>query len=250
MMLDVLTTCKLVMIAVVFLAAGVCHAAPVKSYDCHRACGPIKIDGKLDDEAWQKAKTISFVLPKPDAEPLSKPEAKVLWDDGYLFVSYCAYDKDIWSILTVRDSTTFQEDCLECFIMPDIVAKAYYNFEINELCTVYDAFSLSRFAGGSDCHRWHAWNCEGLRVGIDIDGTINNPNDIDKCWRMEIAIPFAQLPSLDGKKPKVGDEWEFILARYDYSIYLPEGVELSTCSSLQKVDFHEHSQWSTLKFAE
>ena len=40
-------------------------------------------------------------------------------------------------------------------------------------------------------------------MGVFIDGTLNDPTDIDNYWQMEVAIPFAELPSLAGKKPKV-----------------------------------------------
>lgn len=87
------------------LAIG-CRAAPLVDYDCRRASCTIKIDGKIDEAAWRKASVITFVLPVTSADPLSKTEAMVLWDDDYLYVAYRAYDKDVWSIRTERDSTT------------------------------------------------------------------------------------------------------------------------------------------------
>ena len=227
-----------------------CEAVSGDQYDCHRASGPIEIDGSLDDTVWQRADVISFVLPTTGKEPLSKTEVKMLWDDSYLYVAYLAYDKDIWSIYKDRDSTTCQEDCLECFIQPDPREKSYYNFEINALGTIYDAYNIGRTSGGYDHHRWAAWNCKGLRVGIFIDGTLNDPSDIDNYWQMELAIPFAELPSLNGNGPKVGDIWKFLLARYDFSVYLPDGVELSACTMLKKVDFHETQQWLKLMFVD
>lgn len=229
---------------------SISYAGPASSYICHRASGEITIDGKLDDPAWQKADVVTLFVPVTDAEPLSKTEAKVLWDRNYLYVAYHAYDKDIWSTYTQRDSQTCQEDCLECFIQPDPAAQSYYNFEINALGTVYDAYDLSRNSGGSDHHRWAIWNCKGLRVGISINGTLNNPADVDNYWQMELAIPFAEMPSLAGKNPKAGDIWRYMLGRYDYSVYLPDGVELSSNSHLTKVDFHDAKEWSELRFAE
>ncbi|MHB9037308.1 MAG: carbohydrate-binding family 9-like protein [Armatimonadota bacterium] len=181
---------------------------------------------------------------------MSKTEARVLWDDSYLYVAYRAYDKDVWSLLKDRDAQTCTEDCLECFIQPDPTRQTYYNFEINAAGAIYDSYNVGRNSGGYDHHRWAAWNCEGLRTGIAIDGTLNKWSDTDRYWQMELAIPFAELPSLNGKMPKVGDVWRFLLARYDYSVYLPDGVELSCCSHLKAVDFHTTSDWSRLRFAE
>lgn len=218
------------------------------TYDCRYTTDAIIIDGRMDDAAWQKANPLRFKVPVTGAEPLSKTEAAMLWDEHYLYVGFKAYDKDIWSYFTERDSTTCNEDVLEVFIKPDPNAEPYYNFEINALSTVYDAFNLKRHAGGDDHHRWNRWNCEGLKSAVTIEGTLNDPSTIDEYWQLEVAIPFAELPTLDGRVPAAGDTWQFHLSRYDYSIHLPDGVELSSTATLSAVDFHRCHEWSTLRF--
>jgi len=90
----------------------------------------------------------------------------------------------------------------------------------------------------------------GVRKAITIEGTLNEYRDQDTCWQMELAIPLAGLPPLQGSKPKVGDKWLFLLGRYDFSVYLPDGAELSACVPLKVVDFHASDQWPELRFAE
>ncbi len=75
-----------------------------------------------------------------------------------------------------------------------------------------------------------------------IKRTLNNPEDRDEYWQLEAAIPFTSLPTLKGKIPKNGDTWLFHLSRYDYSVYLPGGVELSSCALLTRVDFHRYEE--------
>ena len=222
---------------------------PVKEnfYRCPLISEPIKIDGFLDEPAWQKAKPLSFIVPVTFENAVSETEARLLWDNDYLYVDFKAYDKDIWSYYTQRDDPTCQEDVLEVFFKTDPQEEPYYNFEINALGTVYDAYNLRRQTAGGD-HRWSKWNCEGLKVGVHIEGTLNNWEDEDEYWQLEVAIPFAELPSLRGNIPKPGEEWLFHLARYDYSVYLPEGVELSSCARLSEVNFHRYEDWLTLKF--
>ena len=108
--------------------------------------------------------------------------------------------------------------------------------------------NLKRGAGGPDHHRWSRWDCPGLKSAVAIKGTLNEPSDVDEYWQLEAAIPFAGLPTLDGRTPHAGDRWQFHLARYDFSIYLPEGVELSSCAPLTKVDFHRCEDWIPLRF--
>ncbi len=217
-------------------------------YPCRFVKNPILIDGTLGDPSWQQAVELGFQTPVTHETPISKTVGRILWDKYYLYVGYKAWDKDIWSYFTERDSTTCQEDCLELFFQPNPDKEPYYNFEINALGTIYDALNLKRDAGGGDAHRWCRWNIGDIKVAIHIEGEINNPDVIDEYWQMELAIPFAELPTLGGKPPKTGDTWKFHLARYDYSIHLPKGVELSSTAALSIVDFHYLPEWQTLKF--
>ncbi len=221
---------------------------PAGPYECLRTPEPIKIDGRLDEPQWQRAKLVDFMIPVTHEKPLSKTEARLLWDDAYLYVAFKAYDKDIYSYFTERDSHTCYEDVLEIFLKPDPAADPYYNFEINALNTVYDAFNVQREAGGPDHHRWNRWNCEGLKSAVVIEGTLNDWQDVDEYWQLEVAIPFADLPTLEGQSPRAGDQWLFHLSRYDYSVYLPGGVELSSCAPLTEVNFHRYEDWIPLKF--
>jgi len=219
-----------------------------KAYNCRHIREPLQIDGSLSDPRWRSAERVKFMIPVTHREPLSETDARLLWDDEYLYVGFKAFDKDIYSYFTRRDSTTCHEDVLEVFIKTDATKEPYYNFEINALGAVYDAFNLKRGAGGPDHHRWSRWDCPGLQSAVVIEGTLNDPGDVDEYWQLEVAIPFAGLPTLEGRAPKPGDQWSFHLARYDYSVYLPEGVELSSCAPLTEVDFHRYEDWIPLKF--
>lgn len=220
-------------------------------YECHFIQEEIHIDGLLNEPAWEKAPTLGFYVPVTHTTPQSLSYGKVLWDEKYLYAGIKAYDKDIWGYHTERDSPTCNEDVLEVFLKPRNDQSAYYNFEINPLGTVYDAFNIKRGAGGPDDHRWSRWNCEGLLVGVDIKGTLNKWDDIDEYWCLEVAIPFASLPSLQGRVPNPGETWKFHLARYDYSVYLDDGVELSSTTKFKTAEgsfFHRHEEWQTLRF--
>lgn len=213
-------------------------------YTCKFISHNINIDGSLTDPAWQLAENARFYIPETLEEPESKTEAKILYSKDYLYVGFKAYDKDIRSVLTEQDSQTCLEDCLEIFFKPFEDNDSYYNFEINALGTVYDALSMSR----PPIAKWAQWDCKDLQVGINICGEINNPEVVDEYWQMEVGIPFASLPSLEGKSPRQGDIWKFHLARYDYSRFLAGGVELCSTAPLSRVDFHYHEEWIPLIF--
>lgn len=225
------------------------NSIEARPYECVFTAEPIVVDGLLNDPAWKSARPLAFTVPATHETPVSKTEAGILWDREFLYVCFKAYDRDIYGYHTARDAATCNEDVLEVFIKTAPYREPYYNFEINALGTVYDAYNVRRSAAGSD-HRWSRWNCRGLKVGVHIEGTLNNWEDEDEYWQLEVAIPFADLPDLKGKPPEKGDEWLFHLARYDYSVYLPEGVELSSCARLSRADFHRFEDWRTLRFVE
>lgn len=222
------------------------------AYRAAFATSPIVVDGRLDEAAWDQALPIRSFATFPDLEPpISQTEARILWDDQFLYVGFKALDKDVWSYMTERNDPTCLEDVLEIFFKTDLDREAYYNFEINALGTIYDAFTPrlpSSVAGGT--RRWSRWNCEGIQVGVHVHGTLNNHEDVDEGWDLEVAIPFAALHTLKGQAPAPGDVWAFHLARYDYSVYLPGiGREITTCAPLTGRTFHDgHESWMRLVF--
>ncbi len=214
-------------------------ASPLK-YDCPRAAaGDIIIDGTLSESSWNSARTLPFFIPVSLEQPESRTGAKLLWDDKYLYVGFEARDLDLQAQRTKRDSDVFRDDVLEIFIQPDTDAPRHHNFEINPRGTLHDGF-----AGGGD----QTWNIEGIQIGIQLRGTLNNDSDRDQGWSLEVAIPFSELPDLSKPKPETGDRWRFHLARYDYSKYLEEGKELSSTAPLSKIHFHYRPDWIELVF--
>src|ERR1043166_1600791 len=81
----------LMVFAVVFLssltARGQVHRLPV--YEVARTTVPIKVDGKLDDPAWAKTRGVGDFVSTSDGSPSQyKTEAKVLYDDNFLYFSF------------------------------------------------------------------------------------------------------------------------------------------------------------------
>jgi len=226
------------------LLPGSALAAEKIVYQCRFTSDTISVDGRFDEPAWDRAPLMSWMVPPKKGKPLSRTISRVLWDDRYLYVAFQAMDRDILGTLTDRDSATCREDVLETFIMPPGPKGIYYNFEINALGTIYDGLN----AKGISWRKRKEWNSPGVQCKIIIDGTINDHADRDREWRMELAIPFADLEIPPGSEPSGGQEWLFHLARYDYSRYLPGGRELSSCAPLSKVNFHNPGEWNRLLF--
>lgn len=242
-----------VLIAAGCLQAGLLGADPggkAEEIACRRAAGPITIDGLLDEATWEKAQALPMMIPVTHAAPLSPATAKVAWDDRYLYVAFETVDEDVWSTLTQRDALTCTEDCFEIFLKPDAGQYGYANLEINALGTVMDAMPLHKVGGGDDNHRWKDWTCRGIKVGVSVQGTLNNPADRDTGWKMEVAVPFDDLRPLAARPPRAGDRWPVLLAHYDHSVYLPNGVEAASIAALSVYSFHKAEEWRVVRFVE
>jgi hypothetical protein len=219
------------------------------SYDCYRTKTPIRIDGKLDDPAWQKAKwTSDFV----DIEGAAKPtprfrtRAKMLWDDKYLYIAAELEEPNVTGTLTKHDSVIFKDNDFEVFIKPLPETKSYYEFEMNALNTGWDLFLPKPYSEGGKAD--DSWDIMGLKTAVAVQGTLNNPSDTDHGWTLEIAYPLTAFNSRQQVPPPVpGTVWRINFSRVEWKpgnpkednwVWSPQGV----------VNMHVPDRWGYLHF--
>jgi len=187
--------------------------AEVPEYIVKRAAEKIVIDGILDEADWAAAQPVgAFVFPWWKSGEKEQTEARLLWDDRYLYVAFSCSDKHIWAEYFDMNATTYKDDCVELFWNPNPGAgNRYYMFEINcigNLLSVYYDFDAE-----SDIHD------RGSRIMVPhiaqtIRGTVNNDSDVDSGWIIEMAVRFDEYPKLWGKTaPDAGDMWRVGLNR-------------------------------------
>lgn len=189
------------------------------SYICYRARKPLRIDGKLDDEAWRDAPwTEDFVDIEGDKKlrPRFRTRAKMLWDDHYFYIGAELEEPHVWATLTKRDSIIYHDNDFEVFIDPDGDNHNYYELEINALNTVFDLRLEKPYKDGGTA--LIDWDIPGLKTAVHIDGTLNDPRDIDRGWSVEIAIPWRVLAEYAGcpTPPRDGDQWRVNFSRVEW----------------------------------
>ncbi|MFO0751346.1 MAG: carbohydrate-binding family 9-like protein, partial [Myxococcota bacterium] len=174
-----------------------------RRYTVYRAPGPIAIDGKLDDAGWQGVPlTQAFV--KPDGgDPLPpelKTEARLAWDDTYLYVAFTTKDPNIESKYQGRDQTLWDADVCEIYLDAQADGKDYLELQVAPTGEIFDALFATRRTP-----KWEeaapAFTMSGMLAKIIADGTINNPGDKDNGWTAEVAIPWAEVPGLGATPP-------------------------------------------------
>ena len=164
-----------------------------QTYVAHKTSEVITIDGKADEAVWKKTKwTNDFIDIEGDKTPKYQTNVKMLWDENYYYILAEIKEPHVWGNIKERDAVIFYNNDFEVFIEPNGDTHDYYELEINALNTTWDLF-INKPYREIDNVVLNDWNYTGLKSAITVDGTLNNPNDIDKSWTLEIAIPFKDL---------------------------------------------------------
>jgi hypothetical protein len=240
--------------------------APAR-YVAFRADGPVSIDGKLDEVSWRGASwTGAFVDIEGPARstPRFETRAKMLWDDECFYVGVRMEEPDLWGTLTARDAIVYNDNDVEVFIDPGGDTHNYYELEINPLGTVFDLLLPRPYRDGGP--PIIAWDITGLKVGLDVRGTVNRPGDRDEGWTVEIALPWKVLrEAAPGKRPpRAGEQWRVNFSRVEWQVDVKDGryvrrLNPSTgkpfasdnwvWSAQGVVDMHMPERWGYVQFS-
>ncbi|MEP5363176.1 MAG: carbohydrate-binding family 9-like protein [Reichenbachiella sp.] len=190
-----------------------------QQYVCSSSIGELKIDGILTEEEWGHAEwTNDFVDIEGDKKPKPtyRTRAKMLWDDQYFYVAAEIEEPHLWATYDQRDAVIYHENDFEVFIDPDGDTHQYYELEINALGTVWDLLLIKPYRDGAPAI--DAWDIAGLKKGIKLNGTLNNPSDSDAGWTVELAMPWSILNEAapNGKNPEAGDTWRINFSRVNW----------------------------------
>jgi hypothetical protein len=199
---------------------------PVKSYVVYPCDSEIIIDGKTDDPSWKDADWTKEFM---DIEGTEKPKPKyntrikMLWDERYLYILAELEEPHVWAYYEKHDLIVFEENDFEVFIDPDGDTHNYFEIEINARNTIFDLFMAKPYKNGGI--PLITWNTPGLKSAVFVDGTINNPNDTDKKWCVEMAIPFEALRlGVATQIPKENQVWKINFSRVQWQTEIEDGI--------------------------
>jgi hypothetical protein len=180
-----------------------------------KASGPVTIDGKLDDAAWQSAVVFT------DSYPISEQTAggpatewRILWDDRFLYFAFACTDTDLVAPEMQRDAPVYSDDCVEMFILPQLRTGSYWELVISPSDSVFDSLHSKNLSEWASINR-SVENIEGLQRSVVCNGTLNQPGDTDTGYTVEVAVPFSQLPEYSRSQPAAGHQLHLMLMRLD-----------------------------------
>ena len=225
-----------------------CAEKDIPHYTAYRLKEPISVDGVLKETSWQAAPRSSRFVDLISGQPtVHDTRAALLWDDNHLYVGYWVEEPNVAATLTERDSPIYKNNDVEFFIAGK---DSYYEFEINAFNTIYEVFFIweqaydkGGFASVPEFSRTNpkvrpfngvgfkthprgrrlgswAWDFPGLQTGVHVNGTLNQGQDKDSGWSVELAFPWPGMKWLaqsDGRSlpPRDGDVWRMDFSRFN-----------------------------------
>ncbi len=224
----------------------------IREYIVKKTSTTIEIDGLLNEPDWENAAfTEKFVIYNTGAETRLSTKAKMLWDDTNLYISFTSEDPDVWGEMVNHDSHLWNEEVVELFCDPDGDGLNYLELQANPLGTKLDLLMSKAYSAGGSAD--FSWTLEDFQVGVSIQGTINDLNDVDTLWTCEMALPFLNLAFCAPTKsfpPQDNDQWRLLLTRYDYERTGSKRTEISAWNKLDNRGFHAPDKFGRIIFSD
>ena len=177
----------------------------VEAYRLEPGVPAPKIDGKLDDLAWQKAKPVSgFIQLVPDrAKPATDDTAfYIVYGPHHLYVAFRCYDESpdkVVNRIVRRGGNIYDSDVISFFMDPHHDHRTGYKFATTPGGVQSDAYRFDDIRSDSS---WRGiwW----LETSIDEQG-----------WVAEFKIPFANFRFPDKSEQVWGFDVERVHRRKD-----------------------------------
>jgi len=207
---------------------------------------PLTIDGIPSDSIWQQAKPIVLKENRSGNDVLdSQLQTQVMacYDDSTLYFVFICDDPDIWTSFTQRDEHLWEEEAIEVFIDVDDVPETYVEIEVSPANVLFDSYIVD--PQNIDVPATARFNLPGIRTAVEINGTLNEREDKDQNWTVEIAIPLKDLVNEKTKQVTSQTEIKINFYRLDEN----HGVDrMSYAWSPTTGRFHKPSVFGRLIF--
>jgi hypothetical protein len=228
---------------------GGARAGAAPEYQVRRARGAIAIDGVASEADWAAAADgPAFTAAEGGPKLGGSAVGKLLWDDTSLYVFVSVKDDEVHSEYEKQDDTLWKQDVVEMFIDADRNRHGYVELQVNPRNAHFDAwFPQTR----AQPHHFE-WQ-SGMKSAVVMHGTLDDRDDTDSGWDVEIAIPLADVKGMEADMkvtipPAPGDTWRVNLIRVDQ----PEDGNLgaSSWSPITIQDFHALGRMFSIVFAD
>lgn len=165
------------------------------------------------------------------------------WDDSYLYLAFQIDCPDVRSTHSAPNAPVNGDDAVEFYI--DTAKNRSEKIVPTCFSMSVSASGGSQFRAGTNSGELKPVNVFTFRYGATVQGTINNSDDIDLGYTVEIAVPWQLL---NAKSPGMGDMMAFnvIIRSHGES----GGSFISLSPQVQtEADTIDPTKWSSIVFA-
>ncbi|OIO92681.1 MAG: hypothetical protein AUJ92_13735 [Armatimonadetes bacterium CG2_30_59_28] len=201
-------------------------ASPLPIIVAKKVTASPKVDGKLDDAAWNDAQvTREFVTPL-DRPQRVKTVGMAAYDDQKLYIGMrCSEPGRMGEIRLFQKRSTSSicaDDSVEIFLDHDANTKDFIQIMAN-----------------TGSYLWYQWKGKYLQADLpDLGIEVKAWSGADE-WSMEVAVPFDRLQT---DAPKPGAEWRINLMRNRFMDRSPGS------GALDEIWYHMWSPSFTLSY--
>ncbi len=202
------STLVAVLAAVVMVVAAGCQTGPAgnvglpegkpvadkdaKAIAVTAVAGPIVVDGKLTEAAWNEAIALADFVSGRSGKPAVPTRVLVTYDQNNLYIGVVNEEPNTDKLVAKaekRDGNVWGDDSDEIYLDPkNEKGRNYYGFFVNAKNVVYDR------------QRVEAWDGEWTSGTSILEG---------KAWTVEVAVPWKTI----GVTPKPGHKFGLMVAR-------------------------------------
>lgn len=213
---------------------------------------PLRIDGKLDEPAWQRAASTGQFVEVATGEAATGKEvggeAKLLHDERALYVGFEVFDDDVRGGFDPQraDPHLWLKDTVEIMIDPDGDGdnRDYYEIQVGPqnlvFDSVFDAYNSPHVEpdGPFGHEEWSA----KLESAVSVHGTLDDDRE-DEGYTVELALPWSSLTRAERTPPRKADTWRMNF----YAIQNNGGTAWSPI--LGQGNFHKASRFGRVRFS-
>jgi hypothetical protein len=216
-----------------------------KSYTLYHTIQPLKIDGELNEKEWLESPWSDFFidiegLQKP--APLNKTRVKMIWDEKYLYIAAQIEEPHIWANKRPEKDVVFRDNVFKIFIDPDNNMNDDFEIQINPQNNMLFLIMNKPYRDGGV--PVSGWEPNGYHSAVQINGTINRSEDIDKSWTAEIALPLSAF-SFNPKDAKQNTRFRINFLRSNFDFSIKDGVYSKALDSTGKAFPPHYSCWTS-----
>ncbi len=231
-------------------------------YVCLRTAKAPNIDGNINDDCWTAAPwsgEFQDIEGSIRPKPTHRTRFKMLWDDQGFYLAAEIIEPHVWATITQRDAVMFYDNDFEVFFSPDDDTHAYAEIELNALNTLWDLLLTKPYIEGGLA--FNDWNITGFQSAVKVQGTLNDPSDIDTGWTIEMFWPWKNLQELNNKTvpPQNGSRYRMNMSRVEWDTTIENGKYVKVPKKPEHnwvwaptgvIDIHRPHRWGYVVFTD